>query len=176
MPRTNKPEWKYLTSFFQTNLVFASITRNSLWVWWDIWLKNLPGSYTLAMDKLQLTLQNLGRVFNSGSGHVYTINSCCYWAKQPNLKLKTQPKQLIGPLPLDFALPILAYLLPHRQQQIKSFSFWYQIRLRARMYTVRCSSWRHDIHHNDTQRNDIQHNDTQHKGLICDTEHKWHSA
>ncbi len=24
--------------------------------------------------------------------------------------------------------------------------------------------------------NDIQHNDTQHKGLICDTQHKWHSA
>jgi hypothetical protein len=39
----------------------------------------------------------------------------------------------------------------------------------------------HDIQHNDTQQNDTQHydtrhNDTQHKGLICDTQHKRHSA
>ena len=30
---------------------------------------------------------------------------------------------------------------------------------------------RHDIHHNDTQ-----HKDNEHNGLICDTQHKWHSA
>jgi hypothetical protein len=30
---------------------------------------------------------------------------------------------------------------------------------------------RHDIQHND-----ILHNDTQHKGLICDIQHKLHSA
>ncbi len=36
--------------------------------------------------------------------------------------------------------------------------------------------WRHDIHQNDTQHNDIQYNNTQHKGLICDTQHKWNSA
>jgi hypothetical protein len=34
-------------------------------------------------------------------------------------------------------------------------------------------SWCHNILHNDTQLNDIQHKDTQHKGLICDTQHKW---
>jgi hypothetical protein len=28
----------------------------------------------------------------------------------------------------------------------------------------------------DTHLNDIQHNDTQHKGFICDTQHKQHSA
>jgi hypothetical protein len=29
-----------------------------------------------------------------------------YEAKQPNLKLKTQPKQLLGSLPIAFALPV----------------------------------------------------------------------
>ncbi len=28
-----------------------------------------------------------------------------YWAKPPNLKLKTQPEQLLGSLSLDIALP-----------------------------------------------------------------------
>jgi hypothetical protein len=26
------------------------------------------------------------------------------------------------------------------------------------------------------QKNDTQHNDSQHKGLICDTQHKWYSG
>jgi hypothetical protein len=34
----------------------------------------------------------------------------------------------------------------------------------------------YDTQHNDTQHNDILHNDTQLKGLICDTQHKWHSV
>jgi hypothetical protein len=33
-----------------------------------------------------------------------------------------------------------------------------------------------DIQHNYIQHNGIQHNDTQHNGLICDTQHKWHSV
>jgi hypothetical protein len=57
------------------------------------------------MDKLQLTTQNLGRVFNSRGGNVYAMHSCGYQSKLPNLKLKTQPKQLLGSLPLGFALP-----------------------------------------------------------------------
>ncbi len=28
----------------------------------------------------------------------------------------------------------------------------------------------------DYKQNDIQHNDTKHKGLKCDTQHKWQSA
>jgi hypothetical protein len=52
------------------------------------------------MDKLQLTGQNLGHVFNSKVGCI-----CAYEAKQPNLKLKTRPKQQLGSLPLPFALP-----------------------------------------------------------------------
>ncbi len=34
----------------------------------------------------------------------------------------------------------------------------------------------HDIQHYDTQHNAILDNDTQHKGLVCDTQHKWHST
>ncbi len=33
-----------------------------------------------------------------------------------------------------------------------------------------------DNQQNDNQHNDNQHNDNQHKWLICDTQHKWHSA
>jgi hypothetical protein len=57
------------------------------------------------MDKLQLTERNLGRVFNSTSGRSFAMHLCCYEAKQPNLKLKTRSKQLLGSLPLAFALP-----------------------------------------------------------------------
>jgi len=32
----------------------------------------------------------------------------CYEAKQPNLKLKTQPKQVLGYLPMAFALPAIS--------------------------------------------------------------------
>ena len=35
-------------------------------------------SVVLTMDKLQLTGQNLGRVFNSRGGHVYAMHSCGY--------------------------------------------------------------------------------------------------
>jgi len=57
------------------------------------------------MDKLQLTGQNLGRVFNSRSGCMCAMHLCCFEAKWPSLKLKTRPKQLFGSLPLAFVLP-----------------------------------------------------------------------
>jgi hypothetical protein len=57
------------------------------------------------MAKLQLTGQNLGRVFNFRNGHVHAAHFLCYGVKLPNLKLKTQPKQLLGYLPLDIVLP-----------------------------------------------------------------------
>jgi hypothetical protein len=62
----------------------------------------------LAMDKLQLTGQNLGRVYNFRNGCLYGVHFLCYGAKLPNLKLKTQTKQFIGSLPLDSSLPDLA--------------------------------------------------------------------
>ncbi len=71
----------------------------------------LGHSFTQAMDKLQLTGRNLGRVFNSRSGCMYVMNLCYYEAKQPNLKLKTQPKQLLGYCPLAFVLPTPATIV-----------------------------------------------------------------
>ncbi len=53
----------------------------------------------MAMDKLQLTGPNLGRVFSNWSGRVCATLSCCFWAKLPNLKLKSRTKQLLDSLP-----------------------------------------------------------------------------
>jgi hypothetical protein len=36
--------------------------------------------------------------------------------------------------------------------------------------------WCHDTQHNGTQHNDIQRNGTQYYGLVCNTQHKRHSA
>jgi hypothetical protein len=58
-----------------------------------------------SMEKLELTGQNLGRVFNFKCGHLHSAHLFCYMVKLRNLKLKTQPKQLLGSLPLDVALP-----------------------------------------------------------------------
>ncbi len=61
------------------------------------------------MDLLELTGQNLGRVFNSRSGFLRAIQLCYFETKLPNLMLKTRHKQLLGYL-LDIALPAGAYL------------------------------------------------------------------
>ncbi len=57
------------------------------------------------MDKLQLTGQNLGRVFNFRFGHLHAEHFWCYQVKLPNLKMKTRPKQLLRSLLLVIALP-----------------------------------------------------------------------
>jgi hypothetical protein len=57
------------------------------------------------MDKLQLTGQNLGRVFNFRSGHLHAAAFLVSSVKLPNLQLKTQPKQLLGYLMFDIVLP-----------------------------------------------------------------------
>jgi hypothetical protein len=58
------------------------------------------------MDKLQATGRNLGQVFNFRSGYLHAADLFCCWIKLPNLNLKTQPKQLLGYLPLDIVLPV----------------------------------------------------------------------
>ncbi len=63
------------------------------------------GKQRSPVDKLQLTGQNLGGVFNSRSNCMCAMRLCCFEAKWPSLKLKTRPKQLLGYLPLAFALP-----------------------------------------------------------------------
>jgi hypothetical protein len=58
------------------------------------------------MDKLELTGQALGRVFNFRSGCMHTMHLLPSVAIQPNLELKTWPKQLLGSLPLVIVLPL----------------------------------------------------------------------
>jgi hypothetical protein len=57
------------------------------------------------MDKLKLIGWNLGWVFNNRLGHACIGIAIVHITKQPNLKLKTRPKQLLGSLLLAFALP-----------------------------------------------------------------------
>jgi hypothetical protein len=57
------------------------------------------------MDKLQLTGQNLGRVFDFRSGHLHAATFLISSVKLPNLQLKTRPKQLLGSLLLVIKLP-----------------------------------------------------------------------
>ncbi len=68
------------------------------------------------MGKLQLTEKNLGRVFNSRSGCMCVMHLNCYEAKWPDLRLKTRPKQLVGYLPLAFALSSII-ILPQLTEQ-----------------------------------------------------------
>ncbi len=69
------------------------------------------------MDKLQLTGQNLGRVFSSRRGCMCGTHLFCFEAKLPSLKLKTRPKQLLGSLPLAFALPDRCHPAPKNLSQ-----------------------------------------------------------
>ncbi len=59
--------------------------------------------------QLQLTGWHLGRVFNFRFGNLQAEHFGCYQLKLPNLKLKTQPKQLLGSLPSVIALPNQSY-------------------------------------------------------------------
>jgi hypothetical protein len=63
------------------------------------------------MDKLQLTVRNLGRVFNFRRGRLHGALVWCYRVKLPGFKLKTRPKQLLGYLPLDIVLPIKFFFI-----------------------------------------------------------------
>jgi hypothetical protein len=48
------------------------------------------------MDKLKLTGLDLGQVFNYRCGCACTKINTCTSTKQPNLELKTQPKEVLG--------------------------------------------------------------------------------
>ncbi len=58
-----------------------------------------------SMDRLQLTGQNLGWIFNFRSGYMIAMHLLCNTAILSNLELKTQPKQLLGYLPSVIELP-----------------------------------------------------------------------
>jgi hypothetical protein len=77
------------------------------------------------MDKLELTGQNLGLVFNFKSGHFHALHFWCYKVKLRNLKLKTRPKQLLGSLPLVIVIPdvtVTAFFGTANRQCKRSFS------------------------------------------------------
>ncbi len=61
------------------------------------------------MDKLKLTGLNLGLVFGYRCGRVSMQISTRTSLKQPNLMLKTQPKPVLGCIPLAFVLPVYSY-------------------------------------------------------------------
>jgi hypothetical protein len=67
-------------------------------------------SIGLTMDKLQLTGQNLGQVFNFRSGCLHDATFLVLSVKLTNLQLKTRPKPLLGSLSLVIALPGLTIL------------------------------------------------------------------
>jgi hypothetical protein len=56
-------------------------------------------------DKLKLTGQTWDEFSSLDSAEFVQAMNCIYFVKQPSLKLKTQPKQLLGSLPLAFELP-----------------------------------------------------------------------
>jgi hypothetical protein len=56
------------------------------------------------MDKLELAGQNLGQVFNFIHGRAFALCTFFTLVKRSNLMLKTWPKQLLGYLPLAFAI------------------------------------------------------------------------
>ncbi len=57
------------------------------------------------MDKVQLTIQNLGLVFNCRRSRLHAATFLVLSVKLPNLQLETWHKQLLGSLPLVIALP-----------------------------------------------------------------------
>ncbi len=62
------------------------------------------------MEKLQLTGQNLGRLFNFRNGHLHAAHLWHYRPKRPSLKLKARPKQPLVSVLLDVTIPDLAQL------------------------------------------------------------------
>jgi hypothetical protein len=72
------------------------------------------------MDKLQLAGLQIGRVFNFRSGHLHAAHLWCFQVKLPNLRLKTWPKQLLGYLLLDIALPEYTLVAERKHQSKKA--------------------------------------------------------
>ncbi len=112
-------------------------------------------SSLLTMDKLQLMGLNPGRVFNSRSDWKFVMHFFCSEAKQPNLKMKTRPKQLLGSLP-SFRAPRIDAITT----MLHNFFSWWRTKgpkrleclslaglsslaecLRVRPGVLRCSLW-----------------------------------
>jgi hypothetical protein len=98
-------------------------------------------SIGLTMDKLQLTGQNLGRVFNFRSGRLHDATFLVLSVKLPNLQLKTRPKQLLSSLPLVIVLPGLTILgkLGYLIQKRKPYFFMAHIFQPFHVIKSKCS-------------------------------------
>jgi hypothetical protein len=94
-----------------------------------------------ATDKLQLTGQNLGRVFNFRFDHLRAEHFWCCQVKLPNLNSKTQPKQLLGSLPLVIALPDNAYKMIVNGYFNKLVYFWVRFVCSCAHLAVFVSKW-----------------------------------
>jgi len=70
------------------------------------------------MDKLKLKGLNLDRVFHSRPCRACIGHAIVHITKQPNLKLKTESKQLLGYLLLTFALPGTIFQISYALQSI----------------------------------------------------------
>jgi hypothetical protein len=82
------------------------------------------------MDKLQLTGQNLGLVCNSRSGCLHDVHLHSFIAKLPNLKLKTQPRQLLACILLEISLVCMFkikiyFKLKFSQIAVDNLNKWY---------------------------------------------------
>jgi hypothetical protein len=72
---------------------------------------------SLHHEQTCLTGQNLSQVFNYRRVRIHSVHLIFSEAKRSNLKLKTRPRQLLGPLPLDSMLPTLPkYAYPQHIQ------------------------------------------------------------
>ncbi len=78
-------------------------------------LNDLDGTSS-TMDKLKLRGLNLGQVFNY---RCICIDKYTNIRKQPNLKLKTRPKPVLGSLMLAFVLPGSTIVMISKQIWIK---------------------------------------------------------
>jgi hypothetical protein len=79
------------------------------------------------MDKLWLTGRALGRVFNFKGGCMHhSMHLRPGVAKQPNLELKTRPKQLLGSLLLVIPFPSYPHKkLPRNRISLCQLVFYY---------------------------------------------------
>ena len=84
-----------------------------------------PACLSVSKDKLKLREQNLGWVFNSRCGRACLCLAKILIIEQPNLKLKTRLRQLLGFLSLAFMLPTdhIMRSIWHKHQLIALFTW-----------------------------------------------------
>jgi len=80
--------------------------------------------WKLFTDKLKLTGQNLVQILKFRRDCLHVIQSYYLETKLPDLKLKTRPKQLLGYLRVDIALPDLSFITNRKDITILATKPW----------------------------------------------------